>query len=578
MPKKPRVVLPLLLLASTTLAIGAIVYGLLWREANRLHEANLLAANNQAATVVENVALTVGEIKTAVMESLLSFEGPNFSPQLSAWQQRDPFVTFAFSWSNANPENVSLLPQDKQLEPHFGSLIRPEAKSWIWEAPVPSRFADAETASDEADDPLAPAPSSYNFSSNSTLRQEIRSQSQRTAQVAKSSFGKAKEVWISDSTQWIHSSKDGESYWIGIASWNKQQAITGAAIRMGDLASVLQRSFPNELAPNIESFVLRDPSGKTVASTPNRKSSYLRSEYIGRGSSNAFSLGSELPGWTLHLYTQLDGSLTRVITSAAGIGTSAILLTLACTGLWLVWQSRASQLDAARKVSFVSNVSHELKTPLTTIRMYSELLQSGRVKEDEKRIRYLDTISGESQRLTRLVNNVLDFSRLDRRKAKLNLAAQAIDPVLQSYLDLRQGDLSRAGFALETELQLGETPLVFDRDALCQIVGNLVDNSLKYAKQGAWIRIRSHRNASHAFIEFSDQGPGLPKHLRKKTFQAFKRGDDSLTAESSGFGLGLSIAQTLANEMGAKLTYQHPKTNRLHPTFVLEFPISDFEK
>lgn len=578
MPKKPKLALPLLLLASTTLAIGAIVYGLLWREADRFRQANLLAANNQAATVVENIGLTVAEIKTAVTESLLAFEGPNFAPQLAAWQQRDPLVSFAFSWKSSSPDTVELFPQDPALAPHFSSLIRPPKEGWIWDAPrsvtdLKEREAFADVAGDSA-----PQPSSYNYGANTTLRQEIRSQSQISTQVAKSSYRKKREAWTSDSTRWIHDSQKGESYWIGISSWNDGQAITGAVIRLSDLSHLLQKSFPAELAPNIERFVIRDPNGKPVATTLDGSASRYRSDYLSRGSGEQFSLGSELPGWNLILYTQLDGSLSSVLTSAAGLGTTAVLLTLFGTGLWLVWQTRASQLDAARKVSFVSNVSHELKTPLTTIRMYSELLQSGRVQDSEKRIKYLDTISGESQRLTRLVNNVLDFSRLDQARAKLNLATQELDPVLQAYLELRQSDLARANFTLETDLQLGDAQLTFDRDALCQIIGNLIDNSLKYAKQGAWIRIQSKRIQNRATIQFSDKGPGLPPHLRKKTFQAFARGDDSLTSETSGFGLGLSIAQTLAHEMGATLRYQHPENKSQKPTFTLEFPLPALER
>ncbi|MDQ8185993.1 HAMP domain-containing sensor histidine kinase [Pelagicoccus sp. SDUM812002] len=574
MPKKPRIALPLLLLASTTLAIGAIVYGLLWSEAKRFREANLLAANNQATTVVENIGLTVAEVKTAVMESLLAFEGPNFAPQLSTWQQRDPLVSFAFSWETSSPDEVELFPPNENLAPDFKALIRPQKKGWIWEAPEPSPAAKESLAFADESDALAGEPSFYNYASNTTLRQEIRSQSQRTTQVAKSSFRKSKQAWVSDSTRWIHDLKEGESYWIGISSWNGGQVITGAVVRLGDLSSILQKSFPTELAANIESFIIRDPSGKSVAATNSRQSSYLRSERLPSGSAETFSLGSELPGWTLHLYTQLDGSLGSMITSAAGLGTTAVLLTLFGTGIWLVWQTRSSQIEAARKVSFVSNVSHELKTPLTTIRMYSELLQTGRVQDSEKRNKYLDTISGECQRLTRLVNNVLDFSRLDQSRVKLSLEEQELDPVLRSYLELRLRDLARHNFELETDLQLGNMKLHFDRDALCQIFGNLIDNSLKYARQGAWIRIRSRQVDNRALIEFSDKGAGLPAHLRKKNFQAFTRGDDSLTAETSGFGLGLSIAQSLADEMGAKLSYLHPQSPDLYPTFCLEFTIA----
>lgn len=572
MPKKPRLALPLLLLAGTTLAIGAIVYGLLWREAERLRQANLIAAHNQAATVAENIGLTIGEIKTAVIEALLAFEGPDFAPQLASWQSQDPLVAFAFSWSSQNPDTLNLFPQNPKHAARLTPLIRPTSQQWIWNATrstIASKLSPQGNADSLAQNEVAPE--SYNFADNSSLRQSIRSKSQLSTQVAKSAYRKRK-TWSSDSTQWIHEIHEGESYWIGIARWNRETAITGAAVKLSDIAHLLQKSFPSQLVDKIAGFAIQNENGKTIAQTRDPRSPYLRSGWTARSSPERYPLDPELPGWTLLMHTRLQGSMTSALTSAAGISTAIALLTLFSTGLWLVWQSRASQLDAAKKVSFVSNVSHELKTPLTTIRMYSELLQSGRVQQNEKRTKYLDTISGESQRLTRLVNNVLDFSRIEQGKTKLSPAPQNLDAVLQQYLELRQSEITAHAFTLKTDLQTHDATATFDRDALCQIIGNLIDNSLKYAANGKHIRIQTSATPKHVTLHFSDHGPGLPSHLRKKKFQAFTRGDDSLTAETSGFGLGLNIAQTLAAEMNAQLSYQHPRAKTERPTFTLLLP------
>lgn len=578
--------MPLILLASTTLAIGVIVYGLLWRESERLRQAGLLSAKEQASTTVENIGLTMGEIKTAVTEALLAFEGPDFDPQIRAWQEQDPLVTFAFSWKSTNPDSVTVFPetaanQGAQLlasryanpQPNRNEIQSKsvsDTTQWLWN----SRASDEAELASNADDAYARPSSDYNFAENSSVRQSIRNRSQLSAKFAKSS-NRLQEVWTSDSTHWIHDTSSGESYWIGISRWNNGAAVTGAAIKIADLAPLFKRSFPAELVPTIEQLTIVDDNQKVVAQTGDTNSYVDSTGWISRRSGEQFSIGPDLPGWTLRMTSYLEGSMLAVMTSSAGIATGIVLVTLFATGIWLVWQTRASRIDAAQKVSFVSNVSHELKTPLTTIRMYSELLQTGRVSDEEKRNKYLDTISGESERLSRLVNNVLDFSRLDQGKAKLNRESQPLDPVLRDYLEMRQADLDRKEFILESNLRAGDEQSVsFDRDALCQILGNLIDNSLKYAKSGAWIRIHSNLTEVHAVIELSDKGPGLPRHIRKSRFKAFSRGDDSLTAQSSGFGLGLSIAQTLATEMGSSLTYSHPRSADERPTFILKIPRS----
>lgn len=573
MPRKPKLALPLLLLASTTLAIGSIVYGLLWKESERLRQSTLATANEQASTVAENVGLTIAEIKTALMQSLLDLDGPDFSPQLEAWQAQDPLVDFAFLWRNDNPTTATLFPHQKTQATDLLSILKlpsgkREISAWLWdERPSINPYQkESQERYSLASSDIAPT---SNYAENTKLRQSIRSQSQEANRVAQS-FSKARRKrWTSNSTEWILQREGSSDYWIGISRWNDGEAITGAAIKLDALGALLEKSFPAQFTSNVIQFEIRDASGKTITKA-GPINSYVRSYKSPlSGFSQQFPIGSELPGWTLTMRTNLEGSMTDILTSSAGISTTFILLALFTTGLWLVWQSRASQIDAARKVSFVSNVSHELKTPLTTIRMYSELLQSGRVSLQEKRANYLQTISSEAQRLTRLVNNVLDFNRLESGKAKLACQSQALTPVVESYLEMRAADLQQAQFELDLQIETSDILATYDSDALCQILGNLIDNSLKYAQAGRFLRIRISKPNQRPTIELADKGPGLPEQLRSTHFKAFQRGDDSLVSESSGFGLGLNIAQTLADEMGATLRYHHPHAKQKLPTFKL---------
>ena len=173
-----------------------------------------------------------------------------------------------------------------------------------------------------------------------------------------------------------------------------------------------------------------------------------------------------------------------------------------------------------------------------------------------------------------MVNNVLDFSRLESGKAQIEVSAHPLSATINDYLEMRREDIEKAGFKFVSHIEESDYLYQFEPDALTQIIGNLIDNSLKYAKDGKWISVHSIESEDEATIVVADRGPGLPKGLRKRRFKAFEQGDSSLVKESKGFGLGLSIAQALADEMGAQLEYVQPKRRIETPRFVLRLKAS----
>ena len=169
---------------------------------------------------------------------------------------------------------------------------------------------------------------------------------------------------------------------------------------------------------------------------------------------------------------------------------------------------------------------------------------------------YLRTIGRETQRLARLVNNALDFSRLEQGRKKyarepLDLAAE-----LARLLDTHAPRLAEAGMTLRRELPAGALPVTADRDALEQIVLNLLDNAAKYAADGREVTVAlTPRSGGGAEVRVADRGPGVPTEHRERIFEKFHRVDDALTAEKTGAGLGLSIARQLARGLGGGLRY-----------------------
>ena len=216
----------------------------------------------------------------------------------------------------------------------------------------------------------------------------------------------------------------------------------------------------------------------------------------------------------------------------------------------LVVEARRERLDSERKTSFVSNVSHELKTPLTSIRLCADMLSEGRAKDDEARARYLGVISRESSRLSRLVDNVLDFGRLEQNRRKYDFADADLNAVARDAAESQRSRVAAAGMELSVELCVEPVVRRVDADAVSQIVVNLIDNAVKYAACGGRLDVSVTADGT---IVVADRGPGVPGRDRERVFERFYRCDDSLAAKSSGSGLGLSIARRLAEGMGGRL-------------------------
>jgi signal transduction histidine kinase len=289
-----------------------------------------------------------------------------------------------------------------------------------------------------------------------------------------------------------------------------------------------------------------------------------------------------LPGWDVTAY--LPASPLEPVNGTAFLGVSVLLVgifvaAILSGGGLLLRQARRSEEEAAQKTSFVANVSHEFKTPLTTIRLYSELLEQGRVRDAAQGSEYLRTIGRETQRLARLVNNALDFSRLEQGQKKF--AREPLDLVaeLAALLATHEPRVTEAGLVLKRELPATSVPVTTDRDALGQIVLNLIDNACKYAAEGGEVtvalRVRPTHStgsgqASGAEVRVADRGPGVPAEHRERIFDKFHRVDNALTAEKSGAGLGLSIARQLARGLGGDLRYA-PRAGG-GAEFILELP------
>ena len=237
---------------------------------------------------------------------------------------------------------------------------------------------------------------------------------------------------------------------------------------------------------------------------------------------------------------------------------SAILVLVLCGGLYLLYRLGIGQLTLARQQQdFVSAVSHELKTPLTSIRMYGEMLREGWASEEKKR-GYYDYIYTESERLSRLINNVLQLARMTRNEQHIELHPMKVGELLDMLRSKVNSQIEQAGFELHMECDdpARETLLAVDADSFTQVFINLVDNAIKFSAKGEQKRIDigcRPQGKGGILLTVRDYGPGVSRDQMKKIFKLFYRSENELTRETVGTGIGLALVRQLANAMHAEI-------------------------
>jgi signal transduction histidine kinase len=227
------------------------------------------------------------------------------------------------------------------------------------------------------------------------------------------------------------------------------------------------------------------------------------------------------------------------------VSLGAMALVLLGLAVWFFRESGREVREARKRVTFVNQVSHELKTPLTNIRMYAELLEDEIDEEEDPQRRYLDVIVSESQRLSRLIGNVLSFARKHRNKLAVRRTPGVPDSVIEGVIDQFRPGLESHGIEIAADLD-AKQPAELDADALGQILGNLLSNVEKYATSGKRVSISSSQEGDRLEITVADRGPGVPRSSSNKVFQPFFRLSSKLADGVSGTGIGLSIARDLA--------------------------------
>jgi signal transduction histidine kinase len=225
-----------------------------------------------------------------------------------------------------------------------------------------------------------------------------------------------------------------------------------------------------------------------------------------------------------------------------------VVLTLLASGGYLVTRTVRRELEVARmKSEFVATVSHEFRSPLTGIRQLSEMLVCGRVSDPAKQHQYHESILHESERLGRLVGNILDFARMEDGRKQYRFEALDAASWLTAVAEEFRADAARAGYRLESSIEVSLPPIAADREALTTAVRNLLENAMKYSPESNVVWLEAQATEGGVLIRVRDQGVGIPSCEQERVFEKFYRGQSELTHKVKGVGLGLSLVKHIVD-------------------------------
>jgi signal transduction histidine kinase len=337
-------------------------------------------------------------------------------------------------------------------------------------------------------------------------------------------------------------------YWEKRGDW-----IVGCELDMDAVRSAIAARGGSP-ADGLRYLAILDQAGEPLIPVPGVEGAAWRTPLV------SGEISEYLPYWETAIILA-DPSAFENRVRASRWALSALVLVLfvsVATGGVVLWRYSANRLlEARRRTGFVTTVSHELKTPLTSIRMYSEMLAEGADLDREKRDRYLARIVGESGRLSKLIGDVLDVAKLERGRVKVTRAPVDLARLARETVEGVAERLRLAGFSVFVDVP--ETPVVAlaDADAVVRVILNLVSNAEKYSRdvRDIAVAVTADTTRGVCLVSVADRGIGVPRAHRSKIFREFHRVDASITSGVGGTGLGLSIARSLARALGGDVRY-----------------------
>jgi two-component system phosphate regulon sensor histidine kinase PhoR len=287
------------------------------------------------------------------------------------------------------------------------------------------------------------------------------------------------------------------------------------------------------------------------------------------------SLDGDLGDLRVELFLADTSALDELARSRTRLYLWALLLLVLALSSGIGWLVHITVREARLtrlKTDFVSSVSHELRTPLTSIRMFVDTLLLGRTRDEAERREALSIIGAESERLTRLVERILDFSRMEAGRRAYRIEPQSVSEMVQAAVGACRPQIENLGFQVTCEIPADLPAVPADRDALVEVLVNLLSNAIKYSPDHRRVEIAARRDGEAVAIAVRDFGIGIPRSEQKKIFDKFYRVDHPLTAAIGGSGLGLSLVRYIVSAHGGEILVDSAPGKG--STFTVRLPLS----
>ena len=521
-----------------TLIISGIAFRLLSHEQERINRSAIQALSERAKTISETIHITVEAVQENLTQSLLDIDQDKLKKTLLVWEETNPLV-----------RNVFIYQKNRELEyPVRGMESTLEERRFIsrYDSLFSGRMKfdfNEDFSKDESKIKGITESSRQKLVALSRVVQKAPVSEQKAFPSAES------EQQFIEKSGWIPWFSENRLHILGWVKKIGNGPVYGIELELMALLSRLVIDF-SELSEKGAALVLMDGNGNFMHQS-GRWVADPKEEPVA-----VVSVSSLLPHWQIGVFVDDKGfGATRGFLYVSVILLGVFIIAIVSGGVLLTRLTLQNMKDARQKTSFVSSVSHELKTPLTSIRMYAELLLSKRIKDTNKTQTYLSVIVSESERLTRLINNVLAFGKLEQGKKTYHLINFEMDRLLGQMIQAHSIRIENQGMEIISQIEEGDYKVKTDRDAIEQVILNLVDNALKYADKGKFIKFVLEKEGSSILLKICDDGPGIPKAQQEMIFEKFHRVDNSLTTKQPGSGLGLSIARQILRDLEGDLSF-----------------------
>ncbi len=354
-----------------------------------------------------------------------------------------------------------------------------------------------------------------------------------------------------DELRHLHRSFGGDSYLVSYfrREWQGRKYLI---VAWHDIGRIVKYALPtlyaeaNGGAPSRVNVV--DEEGRLIFGPPLRSGEFTV----------AVRFPTTLYNWRLQVSPAASEELAsrvqnrRLLELVMVVLSSCVILAGVATILFAAEKERRM---SAMKSEFVANVSHELKTPLALVRMFGEMLQSGRVASPQKQREYLDIIVSESERLSALIENVLDFAKVERGRGAYDFADADVSDAIKRAIAVYKYRAEREGIELVADIEPHLIAHVDERAVQLAVI-NLIDNAIKYAPDGKVVDVRAAREDGHIAIRVTDRGKGVAPEDRERIFERFVRGTHTVGEDGRpvrGSGIGLSLVKHIAESHGGSI-------------------------